>query len=257
MFAKERHQRILEKLTQTGKVTVEDLARDLHVSAPTIRADLSALEAQKRLHRTHGGALSGAGSVWEPPYAERAVSHAQEKKRIGQAAAALVRDGETLLLDAGTTTHEVGLALAASNRREVTVVTNALPTALALMDAAHISTIVIGGQIQPRRQATLGPLAAAFLQPFRADRAFLGVSGVDANAGITAVDFDAVLVKQALLAHAGEIVVVADVCKIGQAAFAHIAPLSKVDLLITDAGLSADAEQILLEAGLSAVCRAA
>ena len=254
MFAKERHQRIIERLRQTGKVTVEELARNLQVSAPTIRADLSALEAQNLLHRTHGGALSGAGSVWEPPYAERAVSHAEEKKRIGQAAALLVRDGETVLLDAGTTTHEVGLALLA--RRDLTVVTNALPTALALMDAPGISTIIIGGQIQSRRKATLGPLAADFLGPFRADRAFLGVSGVDAQAGITAVDFDAVLVKRALLAHAGEIVVVADGSKIGQAAFALIAPLSSVDLLVTGGALSVEAEPILLEAGLGAVCRA-
>ena len=255
MFAQERHQRILERLRESGKVTVEALAHELGVSAPTVRADLSTLESLKLLRRTHGGALPGGGSVFEPPYAERAVAQAGEKKRIGQAGADLVRDGETVLLDAGTTTHAVGLALASSNKRDITVVTNALPTALALMDVTGISTILIGGLIQPRRRATLGPLAADFLAPFRADRVFLGVSGVQASAGITAVDFDAVLVKRAMISHAGEVVVVADYSKIGQVAFAHIAPLSSVDILLTDEHLTVDGEQFLREAGLRSVLR--
>lgn len=247
----------MERLQQNGKVTVEELTQALNVSAPTVRADLSLLETQKQLRRTHGGALRFTSSVFEPPYDERAVSQASEKKRIGQAGADLVRDGETVLLDAGTTTHAVGLALAAANKRDLTVVTNALPTALALMDASSgISTILIGGLIQPRRQATLGPLAADFLGPFRADRVFLGVSGVQARAGITAVDFDAVLVKRAMIAHAGEVVVAADYSKINQAAFAHIAPLSLVDVLLTDGELSSETETVLREAGLKNVFRA-
>ncbi len=255
MFVQERHERILRKLRESGKVTVEELAQDFNVSAPTVRADLSALEAQHKLRRTHGGALPGAGSVFEPPYAERAISQSTEKTRIGQAGAQLVRAGETILLDAGTTTHAIGLALASARIADLTIVTNNLPTALALMDAPGISTIVIGGLIQPRRQATLGPLAADFLAPFRADRVFLGVSGVDARAGITAVDFDAVLVKRALIDHAGEVIVAADNSKIGQAAFAHIAPLARVDVLLSDTQLTNEQEHHLREAGLRGVCR--
>ena len=250
MFVEERQRRIIERLRERGKVTVEELAGDFRVSAPTVRADLAALEAQRLLRRTHGGALPAETSLYEPPFAERAVSHADEKRRIGQAAAALVQEGETVLLDAGTTTHEVGLALAAA-KREVTVVTNSLPTVIALMDAPHIEVIVIGGQAQARRRATLGPLAVEFLHPFRADRAFLGVSGVDPAAGFTAVDFDAVQVKRALIAHAAHVVAVADSSKVGQAAFAHVAPLGTVSLLLTDTGLSAGAEQALTEAGLA------
>jgi DeoR family fructose operon transcriptional repressor len=163
----------------------------------------------------------------------------------------MVRSGETVILDAGTTTHEVGLALAASGPRGITVVTNALPTAAALMETPGIDVIVVGGQVQGRRRATLGPLAAEFLASFRADRAFLGVSGVDVDAGLTAADFDAVQLKRAILAHAREVAVVADASKVGQAAFARIAPLSAVPLLLTDAGLADAGERALRGAGLT------
>lgn len=245
VFVEERQRRILERLRDQGKVTVEGLAEDFQVSAPTVRADLAALEARRLLRRTHGGALPLETTLHEPPYAERAVVHADAKRRIGQAAAALVREGETVILDAGTTTHEVGLALAAG-KRNLTVVTNALPTAAALMDAPHIEVIVIGGLVQARRRATLGPLAAEFLKPFRADHVFLGVSGVDANAGFTAIDFDAVQAKRTMIEHASAVVVVADASKVGQAAFAHVAPLAAAALLLTDNTLG-DGDVVALE----------
>lgn len=249
MFVEERHRRILDRLRDRGKVTVEELAGQFGVSAPTVRADLAALEARRLLRRTHGGALPPETSLYEPPYAERAVAHAEAKRRIGRAAAERVRAGETVILDAGTTTHEIGLALAAT-RTGITVVTNALPTAAALMEAPGIDVIVVGGQAQGRRRAVLGPLAVEFLKPFQADRVFLGVSGADLQAGFTAVDFDAVQVKRAMLAHAGEAVVVADASKIGQAAFAHIAPLTAAALLLTDRVVSDETAAAFVEAGL-------
>ncbi len=256
MFVEERQRHILERLRERGKVTVEELVGDFGVSAPTVRADLTALEARALLRRTHGGAIAPTTSLHEPPYVERARAQSDEKRRIGRAAANLVQPGETVILDAGTTTHEVGLALAASGKSGITVITNNLPTALALMDSQNLTVIVIGGQVQARRQATLGPLATEFLQPMRADRLFLGVSGVHPVAGFTAVDFDAAQVKRAMIAHAATVVAVADETKIGQAVFAHVAPLSAAALLVTDAELSpADAESFR-DAGLGDVLRA-
>lgn len=249
MFVEERQQRILDRLKQVGKVTVEELASSFGVSAPTVRADLASLEARRLLRRTHGGALPPATSLYEPPYAERATAQSDEKRRIGRAGAELVRSGETVILDAGTTTHEVGLALAEAPPDGITVVTNALPTAMALMDAG-VEVIVVGGHAQPRRRATLGPLAADFLAAFRADRVFLGVSGVDAEAGLTAIDFDAAHVKRAMMAHAREVVVVADASKIGQSAFAHVAALAGISLLITDSGLHEEERLLLQRAGM-------
>jgi DeoR/GlpR family transcriptional regulator of sugar metabolism len=255
MFVEERQQRILQLLRDKGKVTVEELAADFGVSAPTVRSDLASLELRRMLRRTHGGALPTATSLYEPPFAEREGEWAEEKRRIGRAAAELVQPGETILLDAGTTTHEVGVALAASGKTGITVVTNNLPTVMALMDAPGIDVVVIGGQVQPRRRAMLGPLATDFLKPFRCDRLFLGVSGVDPRAGLTAVDFDAVQIKRAMIAHSQTVVVVADSAKIGQASFAHVAPLSAVHLLITDSDLTEDAERNLRDAGIADLLR--
>lgn len=255
MFVEERQQRILDRLHERGKVTVEELAGDFGVSAPTVRADLAALEGRSLLRRTHGGALPSATTLYEPPYTERAGTQQSEKARIGQAAAEMIAPGETVIIDAGTTTHEIGLALAASGKDGVTVVTNNLPTAMALMEAPGITVIVIGGQVQPRRQAMLGPLAVGFLAPFRADRLFLGVSGVHPQAGFTAADFEAAQAKQAMIAHAAEIIAVADGTKIGQAAFAHVASLSAASLL-TDGELDVEIERSLLDAGLLQIRRA-
>jgi DeoR family transcriptional regulator of aga operon len=253
MFVEERQQQILDRLSMRGKVTVDELTSAFGVSAPTVRADLAALESRHLLRRTHGGALAATHSQHEPPYAERAVAQADEKRRIGCAAAALVAAGETILLDAGTTTHEIGLALADSGKTGITVVTNNLPTAVTLMDAPGLEVIVIGGQVQPRRRALLGPLAVEFLKPIRADRLFLGVSGVDASAGLTAADFDAVQVKRAMLACAASVVVVADASKLGLVAFAHVAPLSAASLLLTDGGADDGALSCLRDAGLRAI----
>lgn len=256
MFVEERQARIIERLRERGKVTVEELTETFGVSAPTVRADLAVLETRRLLRRTHGGALPLETSLYEPPFAEREAAHSGEKRRIGRAAAAHIRPGETVILDAGTTTHEIARALADAGTPRVTVVTNNLPSAVLLMDSApHVTVIVIGGQTQPRRRATLGALAVRFLEPLQADRVFLGVSGVDAGAGLTAVDFDAVQVKQAMIAHAGEIIVVADSGKIGVAAFAQIAPLAACHRLITDAGLSDEDAATLGDAGVGRIER--
>jgi len=255
MFAEERQRSILERLRERGKVTVEELSDEFAVSAPTVRADLAALEARRLLRRTHGGALPAETSLYEPPYAERAVAFAEEKRRIGRLAAELIRPGETVILDAGTTPHEVGRGLAELGTQGVTVVTNNLPTAVLLSDAPGIDVIVIGGLIQPRRRAMLGPLAVDFLAPFQADRVFLGVSGVDVAVGLTAVDFDAVQVKRAMIAHAAEVVVVADSSKIGQKAFAHVAPLTDCAVLVCDGGLGDEDAVRLTEAGINSIRR--
>ncbi len=256
MFVEERQQRIIERLRDQGKVTVEELMADFGVSAPTVRADLAALEGRRLLRRTHGGALPPATSLYEPTYTERAGSQLGEKRRIGEAAARLVRPGETVILDAGTTVHEVGVALIARGLSGITVVTNNLPTATLLMEAPGIDVLVIGGQAQVHRRATLGPLAAEFLQRVRADRVFLGANGIDAAAGLTVVDFDAASVKRAMIAHAADVVVVADSSKIGQTAFAHVAPVSVASQLITDTAFMSDPiEATLRDAGIATIQR--
>lgn len=231
MFVEERKARILELLRQDGKVSVDQLVEAFGVSAPTIRADLGALEQRRLLRRTHGGAMPVETTLYEPPFTEREQAQRDEKRRIARAAAERVRDHETVLLDAGTTIVEMARFI--RNRRGLTVVTNSLPAAFELAEADH-NVVVIGGQFHAERRATLGPLATDFLRDMHVDRAFIGVNGVSEDAGWTVVDFDAVQVKRAMMARSREVVVVADHSKLGEATFASIGPLNAAHVLITD-----------------------
>ena len=258
MFAEERQRAIIEHLRQVRKITVEAMTVVFGVSSPTIRADLSRLEERGLLRRTHGGAIAVENTLYEPPYAERAVLRQLEKRSIADAAAGLVQDGETLLLDAGTTCHEIALRLKEFQR--LTIVTNSLASAQALAENDGLEVVLIGGTLQARRRATLGSLATRFLEPIQCDRAFVGVSGVHPTAGLTVVDFDAAQLKRAMLEKSKQAVIVADCSKIGQAAFACIAPLAAADLLLTDSGITADDRTALEAAGLRVVatgCRTA
>jgi len=253
MYAEERQQAILERVRRDGKVSVEALTEALGVSAPTVRADLGVLEERRLLRRTHGGAILPETTGYEPPYAEREQARQAEKARIGAAAAARVRDGETVLLDAGTTAFEIAVRI--KERAGLTVVTNSLSAALALMDGGPggVQVLLAGGAAHARRRATLGPLAVEFLARLHVDRCFLGVNGVHAEAGYTATDFDAAQVKQAMIACAREVVVVADAAKMGVAAFAAVAPLALAHVLITDAIPGDSLAEALATAGVEVI----
>ena len=223
------------------------------VSAPTVRADLGTLEARRLLRRTHGGAILPETTLYEPPYAERERARQAEKARIGAAAAARVRDHETVILDAGTTTFEIAVRL--KERVGLTVVTNSLEAAWELMDAppGHIETLVVGGAVHAHRRATLGPLAAEFLSRLHVDRVFLGVNGVSCGAGYTVVDFDAAQVKRAMIACAREVVVVADSGKLGRSGLRLDLPAVRGPLLITDAPAEGALADALAAAGVEVV----
>lgn len=248
MFAEERRQQILQHLRQAGKVTVDELSNRFGVSAPTIRADLSLLEKQGLLRRTHGGALPVESTLYEPPYAIRELKNLPEKRAIAQVAASLVQDEETVLLDAGTTTFEIALQL--KPRRGLKVVTNSLAIALELMEHKTIEVILLGGNIHPTRRATLGELVLHTLEVLYVDRAFLSFNGVHPVAGYTSVDFEAAAVKRKMMAHARQVVVVADHAKIGQIAFAQVAPPAAAHILIVDNNVSPEVIEAFEQAGV-------
>ncbi len=274
MFVEERQEQILALLQREGKVMVDQLVERFSVSAPTVRADLTALEQRHLLRRTHGGAIpvtpptrnsGGAPAQHEPAGSnghnvEATGAHAaspqqrerlEEKRRIALAAAERVKDGETILLDAGTTVLEMARGLA--GRKNLTVVTNSLPAANALAESGH-SVVVLGGEYNPERRATLGPLTAEFLRDMHVDRAFIGVNGVSEEAGWTVVDFDAVQVKRVMMSKAREVVVLVDHSKLGSVAFASIGPLNAAQVLITDVPIEQESLQAALEAaGVSVV----
>ncbi|MDQ3579190.1 MAG: DeoR/GlpR family DNA-binding transcription regulator [Actinomycetota bacterium] len=235
----ERLSALLDILGQRGKVDVDDLARELDVSAATIRRDLDHLAEQQLLTRTRGGAVAN-NVAYDLPLRYKTARHATEKERIGKAAAALVDRGAVVGLNGGTTTTEISRALAIrpdfthSDEPELTVVTNALNIANELAVRPHVKLVVTGGVARPQSFELIGPLATRILDEITLDIAFLGVDAVDPSHGAYAHHEGEASINRLMARRARKVVVVADSSKLGKHAFAQICPTVDVHLLITD-----------------------
>ncbi|HEY2669015.1 MAG TPA: DeoR/GlpR family DNA-binding transcription regulator [Rugosimonospora sp.] len=222
---------ILRVLAENGSVDVADLAVDLNVSEATVRRDLRALADQRLLERAHGGAVFQG--VAELPVRYRAGQAHVEKMRIARAAADRVGDGEVVALTGGTTTLEIARCLA--QRGEASVVTNALNIAAELAVRPNVKLIVTGGVARGVSYELVGPLADSTLAKINIDVAFVGVDGVDREAGLTTQNETEAATNRVLIERSRRAIVVADASKIGRVVFAGICPLSAVAELITDA----------------------
>lgn len=228
----ERHSHILRRLQEQGFVKVSDLAERLDVSEVTIRKDLRTLEERDLLYRTHGGASPSDPYVLDRPVDEKAEERADEKRRIGRAAAALVEPGESVVLASGTTVLEVARAL--RTRRQLTVVTSALNVALALREATDAEVLLLGGMLRPSSVSVVGPYAEDMLGEHAVARAFIGVDGIDLEHGISTTHALEAQLNRAMIRSAQRTVVVADSSKFGRRGFRRICGLEQVDILITD-----------------------
>lgn len=237
MFPEERRRVILERMRSGMAVKVGDLSTEFSVSESTIRRDLRELEESGLLERTHGGALPNDSTLDEPSFAEKTDQHLAEKRAIGVLAASLVRDGDSVILDAGTTTLEVARAL--RGRKNLTVVTNAFHIAAELADQDSIHVIVTGGTIKGNTLALVGPTAERTLEEVNVDWAFIGTNGLDTERGLTTPTQVEAVVKRRMIAAARQSVVVVDSSKVGRVGFATIAPLHQIHMLVSDSGLSA------------------
>jgi DeoR family transcriptional regulator, aga operon transcriptional repressor len=244
----ERFGRILELLAGDGSVAVGDLARDLGVSEATIRRDLRALDEQRLLARSHGGAVA-QGTLYELPVRYRTGRQSEEKRQIARAARDRVPDGAVVALTGGTTTTEVARAI--SDREGLTIVTNALNIAAELAVRPNLKLIVTGGVARSASYELIGPLAESSLEQLNVDLAFVGVDGLDPEAGLTTHHEIEAAVNNALITRARRAIVVADSSKLGQTALARICPLAKVHELITDAGADRSLVAALEDGGLT------
>ncbi len=251
MYAPERHQQILARARADGRVEVLALARELDVTAETIRRDLTALERHGVLRRVHGGAIPVERLGFERAVSDRESVQAAEKDRIAKTALEEVPDGGSILLDAGTTT--VRLAQQLPTDRELTVVTHALPVATALAARPGLTLHLVGGTVRGRTMAAVGTWALRELGDIHADVAFLGTNGLTVERGLTTPDLAEAAVKRALIHAARRVVVLADHTKLGRADFAHVADLSDVDTVITDSGVDADLADEIGAAGPTVV----
>ncbi|HEY8721017.1 DeoR/GlpR family DNA-binding transcription regulator [Pengzhenrongella sp.] len=235
MYAPERNQQILATARAEGRVDVAALARDLGVTPETVRRDLTALERHGLVRRVHGGAIPVERLGFEQGLADRDTLLAAEKERIAKAALDELPDGGAIIIDAGTTT--VRLAELLPGDRELTVVTNALPVAMMLAGRQNITLHILGGTIRLRTFAAVGGWALRAMADIHPDVAFMGTNGLTVEHGLTTPDLAEAAVKRAMVAAARRTVVLADHTKIGRSYFAHVAPLSEVDTLITDSDL--------------------
>ncbi|MGQ9493457.1 MAG: DeoR/GlpR family DNA-binding transcription regulator [Anaerolineae bacterium] len=236
MLAEERRAILLQKLRENGYIEVAEVAGPLEVSPATIRRDLTHLERGGQLIRTRGGAVLGMPSTaLEPPYELKRQRNIEQKHRIAAAAAEMVRDGETIILDAGSTTYELALLL--MRRRNLTVVTNDLQIAAKLAANPNIALVCTGGIARANVYTLLGPQVEAFLRNLRVNKTFLGADAIHEDGAIGNVVLEEVAVKQAMV-HAGEqVIVLADSSKFGVIGFAKVCDLAEVDILITDTGV--------------------
>lgn len=241
MLKNERSKEILQLLLRDGEVTVLELAERLKTSAMTVRRDLTGLERAGLLRRTHGGAIQVEPMFYEPlrylsSFVKQEQFHAAEKRRIGLAAAEIVKDGETIALGAGTTTTQIGRSL--RHRKGITIVTNALNIAMELSHRANLNIIVTGGSMCSDSFALSGSLGIAAVGDRFYDKAFIGVDGIHPDHGLTTNCSDQVPVHRAMIRHSRKRIVVADHSKIGNVSKALIARITDLDLIITDESAS-------------------
>jgi DeoR family transcriptional regulator of aga operon len=240
-----RSETIIKFLLRTGTASVEEILEVAGSSAPSIRRDLARLESRGLIRRTHGGATLVEPLLYEPfrydsSFLAREQRFAEEKRRIGLAAAELVQANETVGLTAGTTTTHVGRSL--RHREKIQVVTNAINIGMELCNQPGIRTYVTGGVVPWAWSFSLtGNAALDFLDDVYMDKVFLSVTGLDAERGATTLETDEALVFRKMLKQAKEVIVVADASKLGKVSPAFICPSNEIHLLITNAGASAEA----------------
>jgi DeoR family transcriptional regulator of aga operon len=239
---------ILETLSRDGSVSVAELAAGCGVSLSTIRRDLQLLDEQRLVARMHGGAVARS-VAYELPLRYRAARRQEQKRRIGLAGAALVPEGATVGLTGGTTTIEVGRALA--ELAGVTVVTNALNLASELAVRSNLKLVVPGGVARPESYELVGPIAEASLAGFNLDFVFVGVDGISVSAGCTTHHEVEAYTNLALIRRARRVIAVADSSKLGRVAFARICMLSEIHEVITDTDAGPGAIAELAAAGPS------
>lgn len=246
-----RHQMIMRALRERSPVLVGELALALACSEMTVRRDLESLERSGGLRRVHGGAASVFLSAEETPYGIRALESHEAKVAIGAAAASLLADGETVILDGGTTVMEVARAL---RNRRMTVMPLALRPLFELHECPGIKLLLPGGEVRPGELSLTGSLTEPSFSQLRFDTCVMGPCGIDTEAGITTHLLAETLVKRAAAKASQRVIAVADSSKLGRVAFGHVCDIDDIDIVITDTGANQKIVDELRSAGVDVRC---
>ncbi len=248
MRAEERLDHVLHILQQDGVGRLSDLATCLGVSVNTVRRDLDELEQQGHVQRIRGGAVYIKPTESEPPWDSRWQERADAKRLIAAAAAELIREGEIVLLDTGSS--NLYLAERLRGLKGITVVTNSLPVMWEVSKNPDISLVALGGELYYKERYFRGPLVEQVLGQMRVDKLFLGISSIEAGYGLSEMHYAEVPLKKALIATSKQRIVLAHGAKVGRASHFRVCPISDADLLITDPSADPDEIKKLEDAGL-------
>lgn len=250
LIGEERKDYILNQLNLEGKVKTNELVESLGVSSESIRRYLEELEEENKLKRVYGGAVKINLSREEPSQLKREVLYAEEKRRIGRAAATLVEDNEVIFIDDGTTTlHMIDYLL---NKKNITVLTNSVPALYLLIDYKNKELFsgdifFIGGKVSSVQSRVTGSLAEKMLENFYADKAFISIDGIMMNKGITSFDEERGQLAKKLMEQAKHSIVVTDHSKFGLVQFYKIADLKDVDIIVSNVPAPKEWEQYVLD----------
>ena len=245
--AQGRRSAILQILKDDSSVNVSELSKRFGVSEVTIRKDLRILKERKLLVRVHGGAILGASSV-NDEVEERHVNfkklvNAREKEAIGRAAAAHIKNGDTILVDSGTTAQEVVKNLHRFD--DLTIITNSIGAMMEALKYKRFRVILLGGSVRESSLSIVGPLAESNLKLFYCDQLFLGVDSFSVESGLSTPSVEEASTNQMMISRAREVIAVFDSSKVNKRALAFIANVESIDTIITDNNLPANVKRQL------------
>jgi Transcriptional regulators of sugar metabolism len=253
LLVEERRRLIVDLVEQQGRATVEELATRFGTSAVTIRADLDALARSSAIARSHGGALPVAPATNDTPLNIKETRWHAQKLRIGQAAAKMIQDGETIILDSGSTTVEIARQIRQMKFESLTVITNALNIAMELTGMPQIRVMMLGGLLRQTSYSLVGPDAEQALAKLSADRLFLGVDGLDPEVGVTTPDPLEAALNALMIRVSRQTIAVLDASKLGQRSLSVITPVRNLDMVISDRSAPPETVEALRGAGVEVV----
>ena len=231
MFAEERQERIFQIINQRSSVRVSELSDELETSEVTIRRDLDELQRQKRIIRTHGGAISTYSAGKGKSYSQHAVKEVDLKRRIAKAAYEMIQDDDTILLDNSSTVNELVKLIATGEKKNLRIITTSLMAPAMLANVEDCTVQIVGGEVNFKYQSVEGSSACRFIRGIRVDKSFVGINGVDEQFGFSTPRYADADIKNDILRSAHCSIILADHTKLGKTFLAHVdAP----NYLITD-----------------------
>ena len=248
--AKERRALILRMLEQKEEILVTEISRETGISEVTIRKDLTILQNRHLLIRTRGGAMRRPveNNIEETAIARKRMFNTKEKARIGEEAVKLIKDGDHIMLDSGTTTLEVARNL--DRFHNLHIITNAMNIATELMAYKRFEVVLLGGHVRYNSQSMVGPIALSELRHFSGYKLFLGVDSFSMENGVSTPDLEEALLNQMMIQQAGKVIAVFDSSKFNKRSFVHVAEVNQLDYIITDRAIPVGMPSKLKAAGV-------